>query len=589
LLPELKEAETISYNQQADSILKLLEALPTSIKMDELNHATWCMLFTQAQYRAYKEPSNDSILSIAYHYFMKSDNHQRKALVLFLEGSLHKTWDEQEEAYRYFLEASGEAKHTKDYPLEYYIYNDISRIEFFRGQYSAALSDAQKAWDYAKLAKNSMYMATALDSEARAYTALQKEKEAIEHYEEALLYAKESKDPNTLVLILTDLGAEYAYAGRYQASIDCLQQALHIKKPYSSDSPVLLSIGDTYRLMHERDSAFYYLSQVANDSDLYARQGANYALYLLNRDQYHDCDEALKYLRVSFNLSDTIQKAENDRTFIAMKEKYKNEQLKTQLELEEKEKAQILWTIFACVLMTISIIVLIYQRRIQNKERIIQKKEEELRSNAIRLHENETVIKENNRNIEMLQQDMKQYILAQEELEEQTKVVEALKDSNKVLMGKNAQFSQSSSYPQTPDTQAVETLSLQNKELKERIYTLCEKRLAENPILKNLRETTPRLDAESKEWQKVQAIINDIYDNFSEKLLERWEDLSAQDLQLCCLIKIRMSRLEMATILNNGVDAIPKKKQRLVQKLLKKEGNLPFENVTTFNLWLLSL
>ena len=56
---------------------------------DKLQNATWALLLTQAKYKNYIEEVTDStLINIAYDYFMKKGNAQRKAMVLYYKGIL---------------------------------------------------------------------------------------------------------------------------------------------------------------------------------------------------------------------------------------------------------------------------------------------------------------------------------------------------------------------------------------------------------------------------------------------------------------------------------------------------------------------
>ena len=54
----------------------------------------------QAKYKNYKEELADStLINIAYDYFMKQDNPQRKAMVLYYKGVLYEKADKKNEVF----------------------------------------------------------------------------------------------------------------------------------------------------------------------------------------------------------------------------------------------------------------------------------------------------------------------------------------------------------------------------------------------------------------------------------------------------------------------------------------------------------
>lgn len=60
----------------------------------------------QAKYKNYKEELADStLINIAYDYFMKQNNPQRKAMVLYYKGVLYEKADKKNEAEESYLKA----------------------------------------------------------------------------------------------------------------------------------------------------------------------------------------------------------------------------------------------------------------------------------------------------------------------------------------------------------------------------------------------------------------------------------------------------------------------------------------------------
>ncbi|MDR0961829.1 MAG: hypothetical protein LBM62_04635, partial [Mediterranea sp.] len=129
LSPKLKQVESIMY-AYPDSALQLLEHMSVSEIKDPLNHATWCLFMTQAIFKNYVEQS-DSLLNIAYSYFMKQDNLQRKALALYLKGGFHEERKESEIAVNYLTQASEWADKTSDYRLSSLIWAHLGSIYTF--------------------------------------------------------------------------------------------------------------------------------------------------------------------------------------------------------------------------------------------------------------------------------------------------------------------------------------------------------------------------------------------------------------------------------------------------------------------------
>ena len=95
LLPELQQAEAIMY-ASPDSALRLLQSMPVPQPSDRLQYATWALFTTQARYKLYMQQS-DSLINIAYEYFLKQGDAQRRALALYYKGIICKEQQQIEE------------------------------------------------------------------------------------------------------------------------------------------------------------------------------------------------------------------------------------------------------------------------------------------------------------------------------------------------------------------------------------------------------------------------------------------------------------------------------------------------------------
>lgn len=78
LYKDLTDAEECMW-KQPEKALQILQNINKDSISDNLNYATWCLLYTQAQDRNYITHSSDSLISIALDFFMKQDNPKRKA------------------------------------------------------------------------------------------------------------------------------------------------------------------------------------------------------------------------------------------------------------------------------------------------------------------------------------------------------------------------------------------------------------------------------------------------------------------------------------------------------------------------------
>ena len=101
LCNELLRAEELMY-PAPDSALHILQGMTPPA--DELNRATWALFLTQAKYKC-DVMQSDSLVNVAYDFFMKGDNAQRKALALYLKGGLLNDNNQYEKGLGFFIVA----------------------------------------------------------------------------------------------------------------------------------------------------------------------------------------------------------------------------------------------------------------------------------------------------------------------------------------------------------------------------------------------------------------------------------------------------------------------------------------------------
>lgn len=182
--PELAKAEAMMY-RYPDSALHILQGIQPDIPSENEQYATWALLMTQAQYKNQIEQS-DSLINIAYSYFTKHDNAQRKALALYYKGILRHESHHAEDALSFYLEAATEIEKTNDYQLGFLINSEVGLMYLYRKLNDYAMEYFEKAHHNAELSDNQTYIAFSFIYIARAFSQKKQYNKAIEYYEKAI-------------------------------------------------------------------------------------------------------------------------------------------------------------------------------------------------------------------------------------------------------------------------------------------------------------------------------------------------------------------------------------------------------------------
>lgn len=593
LLPELAQAENCIY-AYPDSALHILEKMTPPKVADKYQYATWCLLLSQAKIKNYVELESDSLISIGYKYFQQQENPQRKALAGYLEGIYYN--DEKhdaETALKYYLEAATEIEKTKDYQLAYFIYAGIGEIYVFRSLTDYAIDAYQKAYNYTKLSKNKTHMSLALSFLGRAYSIKPDANNSISYYKKGLDVAKEINDKTSITIALNELAVVYAaFLKDYKQALIYALEALHTNKGNGSLQNYL-TVGDIYRQLKMNDSAQYYLDKAATSDNIYTACGAYQALYYLNRTIPQNYAKAMTYCDKFYTCIDSITKIKHGKEIIAMKEKYDHEKLLNEKKTLQIENEQIIRNnlyILLFIVIIIACLIFLYQRKLIQKERTIQMQEEQLRIYSLRIHENEMQMAQNEVHITQLSEQLAANEGLHETMLEQQNGLDELKKRNEnlqkettLLQQNMAEYSQKMQGKLKTQLTSFDAMAEENTRLHNREEFLCKLLIPYIKPLNSLIKSPKQLTI--VQWAEVEENINKLYNNFTLRLKEQFPSFTENDLQVCCLIKLRISVSNMAEILNISPASVSKRKQRIKEQIIKELGD-SFDKSQLIDIWI---
>lgn len=593
LLPELAQAENCMY-AYPDSALHILEKMTPPKVTDKYQYATWCLLVSQAKIKNYVELESDSLISISYKYFQQKEDPQRKALAGYLEGIYYN--DEKhdaETALKCYLEAATEIEKTEDYQLAHLIHAEIGHIYAYRSLVDYATSAYQKAYDFAKLSNNKRYIALSLSYIGRAYSIKPDMDKAIDYYEAAIKIAKEADDKQLLTPgILNELASVHVRIQNNKQALIYALEALHTNKENESLQNYL-TVGNIYRQLKINDSAQYYLDRAATSDNIYTACGAYQSLYYLNRTIPQNYAKAMTYCDKFYTYIDSITKIKHGKEIIAMKEKYDHEKLLNEKKTLQIENEQIIRNnlyILLFIVIVIACLIFLYQRKLIQKERTIQMQEEQLRIYSLRIHENEMQMAQNRVHIMQLSEQLAANEGLHETMMEQQNGLNELKKRNEnlqketILLQQNmAEYSQNMQGKLKTQLTSFDAIAEENSRLRNREEFLCKLLIPYIKPLDSLIKSPKQLTI--VQWAEVEENINKLYNNFTLRLKEQFPSFTNNDLQVCCLIKLRISVSNMAEILNISPASVSKRKQRIKEQIIKELGD-SFDKSQLIDIWI---
>ena len=582
--PELAKAEAMMY-RYPDSALHILQGIQPDIPSENEQYATWALLMTQAQYKNQIEQS-DSLINIAYSYFTKHDNAQRKALALYYKGILCHESHHAEDALSFYLEATTEIEKTNDYQLGFLINSEIGLMYLYRKLNDYAMEYFEKAHHNAELSNNQTYIAFSFIYIARAFSQKKQYNKAIEYYEKAIKIGQVNNYPTILASAMNETSFLFLKTGENKKALQYAKDCIKIKK---TDQRIF-SLGDTYRYLKMYDSAYFYLNQASLSPNIHTARSAYQALYYISQEE-KDYKKAVEYSNKLWFYQDSIGKTDRNKALIEMQEKYDQQKIINENNLSQIKKDRIIRNVLIALIILSFIIAItnyLYQRKIVSQKQEILEKEEKIRYFTMKIHENETLINRNKMRIEELTIQMEGSQEIKEQWKEQNKIRQEIQQQNEMLKLENNKLQNHiSNYAQSlkeksKELEAMEHLSEENQYLHKREAFLCNQLIKQTELFNKLK-TTKYID--NKLWQEIKEKIDLLFDNYTKRLCHQIPSLTDGDIQICCLIKLRFSNGDIANMLAISPTSVSKRKLRLKERIVQEIGSLG-EN-QSLDLWLM--
>ena len=582
--PELAKAEAIMY-RYPDSALHILQGIQPDNPSNNEQYATWALLMTQAQYKNQIEQS-DSLINIAYSYFTKHDNAQRKALALYYKGILRHESHHAEDALSFYLEAATEIEKTNDYQLGFLINSEVGLMYLYRKLNDYAMEYFEKAHHNAELSNNQTYIAFSFIYIARAFSQKKQYNKAIEYYEKAIKIGQVNNYPTILASAMNETSFLFLKTGENKKALQYAKDCIKIKK---TDQRIF-SLGDTYRYLKMYDSAYFYLNQACLSPNIHTARSAYQALYYISQEE-KDYKKAVEYSNKLWFYQDSIGKTDRNKALIEMQEKYDQQKIINENNLSQIKKDRIIRNVLIALIILSFIIAItnyLYQRKIVSQKQEILEKEEKIRYFTMKIHENETLINRNKMRIEELTIQMEGSLEIKEQWKEQNKIRQEIQQQNEMLKLENNKLQNHiSNYAQSlkeksKELEAMEHLSEENQYLHKREAFLCNQLINQTELFNKLK-TTKYIDDQL--WQEIKEKIDLLFDNYTKRLCHQIPSLTDGDIQICCLIKLRFSNGDIANMLAISPTSVSKRKLRLKERIVQEIGSLG-EN-QSLDLWLM--
>ena len=160
----LRTSDTAAHSTALRQMLALDTA--RALQADEALRARHALLLTQAQFKCYAFPSNDSLINIARNYYAKhhtsAQDHELYTRSLIYSGAVAQMTDNPQQAMQWYLEAESAADPNDHFNLGYV---NLRIAEIYKSEYSTdstGIVRYKKALSHFKLAGDNYWQAVCL-------------------------------------------------------------------------------------------------------------------------------------------------------------------------------------------------------------------------------------------------------------------------------------------------------------------------------------------------------------------------------------------------------------------------------------------
>ena len=534
--PILLEVEKI-IEEQPDSALSILNKVENINQLSEKDHATYCLLLTQAQDLNYITHTSDSLIKIAATYFEKSNDKHKASLSYYYMGRVNTDLHDALKAQEFYLKALEIGEKTKDYHLLAKICNNLGTLYNYQDIYDLALPMQKKALYYINMEQkqDTVNMSYILRNTARTFTLMNIEDSDVIYHKQALKYSR----PYNISSILVDLGNIYIYKNEYVEAkkyIDLAQNSTTILKTLY---PIYLSKGKLLSAMGQLDSAKYYLTQCSQSSNIYTQAGSLYHLAQVALKE-NDLNNYVKYTETYSTLRDSITKHSHFENIRIAQSMFNYQRIAKEKDQFEKKAAQRMIFIYQVIIiffLTIAIFIFIFKREKIKKKRLTELKEEQYKRS-------QQYIENNNKQIFQLTETL------HSKQEEMSEVERQLYEARKLM------------------------LEMENRQIFEKQGTilLLEKDFHNSSIYIRIhREDDIQLSP--SEWEELHQLIDATYPDFTNRLIRLYPQISIEEIHICYLVKMQLSIKKIAFIMHITSSGVSQCRRRLYKKFTGEPQN----------------
>lgn len=528
----LSDEAIVAAATSSDSAQSIYSRTDSSALHTEEDHARYDVVKLLVGVNNKKEYESDSIAMAVEKYFNESNNkNEVKAAALIAAGRAFEQTGDDEKAMPCYVHAAKLLEDSHQWALLYIAYARWGWMLKVEPPFVEATAKLQIAEKYAKKLGDNNRMARVLGMQGWTMLFQHKFDEAHKLLDKAITIAKNNDSPWLSWLYKSKASAFEMQANHSEALHYCDLAIAATKHPdkslYGIKGTCFIGLGmyDSARIYIEcgrLDNRYYEKATYYSELSDLERGKGNLLAALRYKDQFclyvdsqYEEDRNKQLAQVARRYNYAIVAAERDN-----------------LQLANQRKTALVVALIGILCAIAAVFVYLHQRYRHRTE------------NALRIKEN------------LLQQTLSQlkahnYELMKTQREAQDRQMELMAS----LSSKDEQ---------------IEQLRQQQSELKVKMLSNSDviHKIEQLPSMNEKKKITSarNIALTSEEQQNLIDSTNVCYDNFASRLVEQFNDLSTDDVCLCCLLKLGVSAQDQGLLLNISDATLRTRKYRLKKK-----------------------
>lgn len=552
-----------------DSALKILEEMKNPEQLSEEEKVNYYLLLIEARDKNYIKHTSDSLINYVFQVYENRKDDGIKAKILFYKGRVYHDLQKFEEAALYYKKAETIAKQTSSYRLLALVYSELGSLNLWQDLYDNAFEYYEKSYNAMLQASDTASVVYLLRDMGRVRLLQSRYDAALPFYKKASEVADRYHKTKAQSEILYETAILYDQQHKTDSMVYYMRKSVTYNPDIVSTDEVSLGIADVYRKAGMIDSALVYLTKCLQSENMYSKAGAYKYLSEINESQ-HNPTKALEYHKIYTNLKDTIASRTSAEALTEVLVKYDNEKLeneKTEILLEKTRTMRNLYLVLLVSMLlgaTTLTAFYLYGRQKERQLRVLRQRtndykkqieanQSQIKANERWVAEKEKLIKDTNLKLE--EKEVQLYKLKQKEDETFRLKIENL-NLKQIRMDLNKEIDSL--------TKRKEKIAVINAGIESQ-YTLIER-------LRMWKSDDPILT--ETEQNQLPDLMDKMCDNFTSKLQNQYPTLKSHDILICCLIKLRISNENIASLTSCKYESVLTKRSRIKQRMQEKEVNL---------------